>query len=206
MFINKLICIIMNWAHLAEASWISHASGCRRSRLEVWPTEERPGFNQESGPFVMFFITKSDATELQLLKSCWKRLGISLRFYAPFYWATETELAVKFLFGSFISMIPSPEKPSTTSAKSTIKYHIRKVFALQQSFRVGEEHFKIIQIIKTFGGYENCQNQKNDARYDPKTPKTKNMGRSSARISVAKSQLRSRYSAAKSFKNPFFDG
>jgi hypothetical protein len=141
----------MNWAHLAEASWISHASGCRRSRLEVWPTEERPGFNQESGPFVMFFITKSDATELQLLKSCWKRLCISLRFYAPFYWATETELAVKFLFGSFISMIPSPEKPSTTSAKSTIKYHIRKVFALQQRFRVGEEHFKIIQIIKTLG-------------------------------------------------------
>jgi len=37
----------MNWAHLAEASWISHASGCRRSRLEVWPTEERPGFNQQ---------------------------------------------------------------------------------------------------------------------------------------------------------------
>ena len=65
-------------------------------------------------------------------------------------------------------MIPSPEKPSTTSAKSTIKYHIRKVFALQQSFRLGEEHFKIIQISKTVGGYENCQNQKIDARYDPK--------------------------------------
>ena len=75
VFINKLICVIMNWAHLAEASWISHASGCRRSRLEVWPTEERPGFNQESGPFVMFFITKSDATESEeLLKSCWKYL------------------------------------------------------------------------------------------------------------------------------------
>ena len=159
----------MNWAHLAEASWISHASGCRRSRLEVWPTEERPGFNQESGPFVMFLITKSDATESEeLLKSCWKRLCISLKFYAPFYWATETELAVKFLFGSFISMIPSPGKPSTTSAKSTIEYHIRKVFALQQSFRVGEEHFKIIQM-KNFWEIRKLSKSKNDARYDPKT-------------------------------------
>ena len=104
----------------------------------------------------------------ELLKSCWKRLCISLRFYAPFYWATETELAVKFLFGSFISMIPSPGKPSTTSAKSTIEYHIRKVFALQQSFRVGEEHFKIIQM-KNFWEIRKLSKSKNDARYDPKT-------------------------------------